>query len=92
MQFESQAREFVSQLPWVKDLSIKMTAQAPKPMTDEDVPPGLRKVANIIAVSSCKVRPWLLPVEVFASEGQQKPLSFWTLHSQYCILGEASLV
>ncbi|GAQ77666.1 hcf101 high-chlorophyll-fluorescence 101 [Klebsormidium nitens] len=52
--FESQARELVSQLPWVKDLSIKMTAQAPRPMTDEDVPPGLRKVANIIAVSSCK--------------------------------------
>lgn len=60
LQFESQARELVSQLPWVKDLKVKMTAQAPKPMTDEDVPPGLRKVANIIAVSSCKVCTGLL--------------------------------
>eukprot|EP00898_Chlorokybus_atmophyticus_P006143 jgi/Chlat1/652/Chrsp103S01053 len=52
--FESQAREYVGALPWVKDVSVKMSAQPPKPLLPNDVPPGLSRVSSIVAVSSCK--------------------------------------
>eukprot|EP00899_Mesostigma_viride_P008056 jgi/Mesvir1/17251/Mv07662-RA.1 len=53
-QFEQQALENVRALPWVTEVKLKMTAQPPKPLVPTDVPPGLAKVSNIIAVSSCK--------------------------------------
>lgn len=34
---------------------MKMTAQPAKPLIADDVPAGLKKVSNIVAVSSCKV-------------------------------------
>ncbi|CAI6012553.1 unnamed protein product [Closterium sp. NIES-65] len=52
--FEAQAREYVGSLPWVKTVALTMTAQPPKPLVAEEVPRGLQRVANIIAVSSCK--------------------------------------
>lgn len=40
-------------LPWVDRADVTMTAQPMRPVSDT-VPTGLSKVANIIAVSSCK--------------------------------------
>jgi hypothetical protein len=54
-QFEQQAKEKVSAIPWVKGVDVKMTAQPAKPIIADDVPAGLKKVSNIVAVSSCKV-------------------------------------
>eukprot|EP00271_Cylindrocystis_brebissonii_P007210 TRINITY_DN20476_c0_g1_i1.p1 TRINITY_DN20476_c0_g1~~TRINITY_DN20476_c0_g1_i1.p1 ORF type:complete len:599 (+),score=109.66 TRINITY_DN20476_c0_g1_i1:287-2083(+) len=53
-EFERQAQANVSSLPWVKEVRITMSAQPPKPLLPANTPPGLAKVANIIAVSSCK--------------------------------------
>lgn len=55
IQFEQQAKEKVSAIAWVKQVDVKMTAQPAKPLIADDVPAGLRKVSNIVAVSSCKV-------------------------------------
>lgn len=52
--FEQQARERVSALAWVKDVSITMSAQPAKPLVADNVPRCLQNVSNIIAVSSCK--------------------------------------
>ena len=52
-QFESEARSLVGGLPWVRALSLEMTAQPPRAAVP-DQPALLRRVANIIAVSSCK--------------------------------------
>lgn len=53
--FAPQAKTVVSALPWVKDLSLKMDARPPQPlMPDDNRPNGLKKVAHVIAVSSCK--------------------------------------
>ncbi|KAG0504770.1 hypothetical protein M758_N019300 [Ceratodon purpureus] len=52
--FEQQAKEKVSAIPWVKGVDVKMTAQPAKPLIADDVPAGLKKVSNIVAVSSCK--------------------------------------
>ena len=42
-------------LPWAKDVALTMTAQPPKPLSPESGRPGgLKNVAHIIAVSSCK--------------------------------------
>lgn len=54
-QFERQARDNVGSLAWVRSVEVTMTAQPPKPLQAEEVPRGLQKVSNIIAVSSCKV-------------------------------------
>lgn len=47
--------EKVTAIPWVNGVTVKMTAQPAKPLIADDVPAGLKKVSNIIAVSSCKV-------------------------------------
>ena len=50
-----QARDLVSALPWVSALDLVMDARPPAPLLpDESRPDGLRNVAHIIAVSSCK--------------------------------------
>ena len=56
-QFESQAREAVQKLPWVSSVALRMTAQPPRPLIPDTLPLGLQRVANVIAVSSCKVIP-----------------------------------
>ncbi|CAI0389848.1 unnamed protein product [Linum tenue] len=52
--FEQQANEVVAGLPWVKNVSVTMSAQPAKPMYAGVLPPGLQTVSNIVAVSSCK--------------------------------------
>ncbi|KAI3429423.1 hypothetical protein D9Q98_005518 [Chlorella vulgaris] len=53
--FEKAAQEYVSALPWVKSLSLKMDARPPAPLLPDDSrPSGLRSVTHVIAVSSCK--------------------------------------
>ncbi|CAI0629005.1 unnamed protein product [Linum tenue] len=52
--FEKQANEVVAGLPWVKNVSVTMSAQPAKPMYGAMLPPGLQTISNIIAVSSCK--------------------------------------
>ena len=51
-----QAREFVGSLPWVRDVNVVMDARS-QPLVAEGGgrPRGLRDVAHVIAVSSCKV-------------------------------------
>ena len=50
-----QARQFVSELEWVDELDLKMTAQPPRAVDAGQLQiPGLRNVAHIVAVSSCK--------------------------------------
>ena len=53
--FEKAARANVSALPWVNSVELKMDARPPAPLLPDDGRPnGLRSVAHIIAVSSCK--------------------------------------
>ncbi|GLI60500.1 hypothetical protein VaNZ11_002663 [Volvox africanus] len=53
--FQRQSTEVVKALPWVRDVTIRMTSQPPKPLLPESGRPGgLSKVRHIIAVSSCK--------------------------------------
>ena len=52
-EFERAAREYVAELPWVKEVNVVMDAQVPEAPTGQEFP-GLSRVANIIAVSSCK--------------------------------------
>ncbi len=50
-----QAKANVSALPWVSSVAVKMDARPPAPLLPDDGrPSGLRSVAHIIAVSSCK--------------------------------------
>jgi len=54
-EFERQAREYVGNLDWVQNVDVKMDAQPPQPLLPEgEVSNGLKKVANVIAVYSCK--------------------------------------
>eukprot|EP00240_Pyramimonas_obovata_P012714 CAMPEP_0118923686 /NCGR_PEP_ID=MMETSP1169-20130426/2116_1 /TAXON_ID=36882 /ORGANISM="Pyramimonas obovata, Strain CCMP722" /LENGTH=261 /DNA_ID=CAMNT_0006864703 /DNA_START=98 /DNA_END=880 /DNA_ORIENTATION=+ len=53
-EFERQAREYVAQLDWVKEVDLTMTAQPVKPLIADDMPAGLKGVRHVIAVSSCK--------------------------------------
>ncbi|KAM1155460.1 hypothetical protein ACFX13_026944 [Malus domestica] len=52
--FEPQANEVVNALPWVKNVSVTMSAQPAKPIYAGQLPSGLQMISNIIAVSSCK--------------------------------------
>ncbi|KAL6274661.1 hypothetical protein ACE6H2_025353 [Prunus campanulata] len=52
--FEQKANEVVNLLPWVKNVSVTMSAQPARPIYAEQLPAGLQTISNIIAVSSCK--------------------------------------
>lgn len=52
-EFKTSCRNLVEALPWVDRADVTMTAQPMRPVSDT-VPTGLSKVANIVAVSSCK--------------------------------------
>mmetsp|Transcript_47156 Transcript_47156/g.119357 ORF Transcript_47156/g.119357 Transcript_47156/m.119357 type:complete len:560 (+) Transcript_47156:178-1857(+) len=53
--FESQAKEYVGELDWVKEVALTMDAQTQTHMMEGDGRPGgLKDVAHVIAVSSCK--------------------------------------
>ncbi|CAN1781236.1 Fe-S cluster assembly factor HCF101, chloroplastic [Linum perenne] len=52
--FEQQANEVVARLPWVKSVSVTMSAQPAKPIYAGQLPAGLQTISNIVAVSSCK--------------------------------------
>jgi len=54
-EFEKQAREYVGSLPWVRELSVTMDART-QPLQAEGGgrAGGLKDVAHVIAVSSCK--------------------------------------
>ncbi|KAA3490131.1 fe-S cluster assembly factor HCF101, chloroplastic [Gossypium australe] len=52
--FEQQANEVVARLPWVKKVAVTMSAQPAKPIFAGDLPAGLQRISNIVAVSSCK--------------------------------------
>jgi hypothetical protein len=54
MQFEQKANEVVAALPWVKKVDVTMSAQPAQPVYGGELPEGLQKISNIIAVSSCK--------------------------------------
>lgn len=51
--FQTECRDLVEELPWVGRADVNMTAQPMRPQSDT-VPTGLSKVANVVAVSSCK--------------------------------------
>lgn len=53
--FEQKANAYVAGLPWVTELKVTMDATPPQAIrSEEDRPQGLRNVAHVIAVSSCK--------------------------------------
>ncbi|KAJ6805647.1 fe-S cluster assembly factor HCF101, chloroplastic isoform X1 [Iris pallida] len=52
--FEQQANEVVAELPWVNKVNVKMSAQPAKPIFAGELPKGLQRISNIVAVSSCK--------------------------------------
>ncbi|EOA30311.1 hypothetical protein CARUB_v10013437mg [Capsella rubella] len=52
--FENKANEVVAALPWVKKVNVTMSAQPAKPIYAGQLPLGLSRISNIIAVSSCK--------------------------------------
>ncbi|KAK8486126.1 hypothetical protein V6N12_000952 [Hibiscus sabdariffa] len=52
--FEQQANEVVARLPWVKKVNVTMSAQPAKPLFAGELPAGLQRISNIVAVSSCK--------------------------------------
>lgn len=54
-EFRRQCEEFVGALEWVSSVQVTIDAQAPKAVVPgDDRPEGLKGVASIIAVSSCK--------------------------------------
>ncbi|KAJ0576379.1 putative iron-sulfur protein NUBPL [Helianthus annuus] len=53
-EFEQKANEVVAALPWVKNVNVTMSAQPAKQIFAAQLPAGLQKISNIIAVSSCK--------------------------------------
>ena len=61
-EFERKAHAYVETLEWVRQVDVTMDAQPPRPLVADDRPPGLQKVAHVIAVSSCKggAWPWVL--------------------------------
>lgn len=55
-QFEQRANEVVGALPWVKKVNVTMSAQPAKPVFAGELPKGLQRISNIVAVSSCKAK------------------------------------
>lgn len=54
-EFERKALSVVEALDWVQHVDVKMDAVPPRPIqSEQDRPQGLRHVAHVIAVSSCK--------------------------------------
>ena len=54
-EFECKALSMVGAIAWVKHVDVKMDAVPPRPIQSEtDRPQGLKRVAHVIAVSSCK--------------------------------------
>lgn len=54
-EFERKALSMVGAISWVKHVDVKMDAVPPRPIQSEtDRPQGLKSVAHVIAVSSCK--------------------------------------
>lgn len=54
-QFEQRANAVVVAIPWVNKVNVTMSAQPARPIFAEQLPEGLQKISNIVAVSSCKV-------------------------------------
>lgn len=53
--FEQKALAYVAGIEWVTKVDVTMDATPPRPIrSEEDRPQGLRNVAHVIAVSSCK--------------------------------------
>eukprot|EP00667_Euglena_gracilis_P006670 EG_transcript_6735 len=52
-EFERAAKQYVSELSWVKGVQVVMDAQVPQAPSVQEFP-GLAKVGHIIAVASCK--------------------------------------
>ena len=50
--FRDEATRFVKELAWVTSVDVEISAETPPP--DTELPDGLSRVKNIIAVSSCK--------------------------------------
>jgi len=50
--FKEEAERYVRELAWVASVAVEISSETPPP--DFEVPDGLSRVANIIAVSSCK--------------------------------------
>ncbi|BDA43886.1 Iron-sulfur cluster carrier protein [Coccomyxa sp. Obi] len=54
-EFERKAHQYVSQLDWVSQVDVSMTAQPQRPLAPDDGRlGGLKEVSHVIAVSSCK--------------------------------------
>lgn len=54
-EFKRQCEAFVGALEWVSKVDVEIDSQAPQTVApDTNRPPGLKNVAHIIAVSSCK--------------------------------------
>ena len=81
-EFERKARACVETLEWVRRVDVTMDAQPPRPLVADDRPPGLQRVAHVIAVSSCKggARPRALhQCQVLCGKAEQRLLA-WTGH------------
>ncbi|KAL2645017.1 hypothetical protein R1flu_012604 [Riccia fluitans] len=52
--FLDQSKDRVGSLPWVKEVNVTLSSQPARPLIAENVPKGLQRVSNIVAVSSCK--------------------------------------
>lgn len=74
-EFKRQCQAFVGALDWVSTVEVEIDAQSPQAaMPDENRPPGLKNVAHIIAVSSCKGGKSPSPTNHSISSKEQKTI------------------